>query len=407
LSRPLTPPPSALPATPSITTPGPAGSLPSAVDGLKLIKPSVRNKPGYSLTSPPARRKLNQNEAPFDFPPELKREVLDQAAGQPWQRYPDFTPRDLHSALAAHYGWVPDGVLAGNGSNELIQATLAVTLGADDVVVAPSPTFSLYRLLAGVYGARYAPVPLGPDFRFDIDRLIQSARREHARVIVLNSPNNPTGSALPEGAVERILDETDALVLCDEAYQDFGGPTAIPLLARSSRVVVLRTFSKALGLAGLRFGVALAHPAVALEIAKGKLPYNVNLITLTAARVALAHAHLLQMRAREVIASRERFLRRLYRVPGLTVYPTSANFVLIRCRAVPSESVFKRLYHEYGVLVRDVSRAPELADCLRISVGTDEDMDAVIHALEQILSTGKKEAAADELREKPNADEHG
>ena len=119
--------------------------------------------------------------------------------------------------------------------------------------------------------------------RTDVDRIVETAVRERARVIVLNSPNNPTGSVLPEGAVERILGETAALVVCDEAYQDFGGPTALPLLRRSSRVVVLRTFSKAMGLAGLRFGLALAHPDVARELGKGKLPYNVNLITLAAA----------------------------------------------------------------------------------------------------------------------------
>lgn len=350
-----------------------------------LIKPAVRNKPGYALVSPPVRRKLNQNESPFDFPAELKQLVLNQAAGQSWHRYPEFTPQDLQASLAAHFGWVPDGVLVGNGSNELIQATFAVTLGSDAALVAPSPTFSLYGLLAGVLGARYFPVPLRPDFSFDMESLIETCRRERARVIVLNSPNNPTGSALPEQAVERILDHTDALVVCDEAYQDFGGPTAIPLLARSSRLVVLRTFSKAFGLAGLRFGVALAHPAVAREIAKGKLPYNVNVITLAAARVALRHARVLTARAREVVAIRERFLGRLRAIRGISAFPTAANFVLIRCDTVPASEVFQRLYRDHGILVRDVSRSPELTECLRISIGTTEDMDAVIAALEQIF----------------------
>jgi histidinol-phosphate aminotransferase len=252
--------------------------------------------------------------------------------------------------------------------------------------VAPSPTFSLYGLLAGVLGARYLPVPLGPGFSFDIERLIETCRRERARMMVLNSPNNPTGSALPEQAVEQILDHTESLVVCDEAYQDFGGPTAIPLLSRSSRLVVLRTFSKAFGLAGLRFGVALAHPAVAREIAKGKLPYNVNVITLAAARVALSHAPALTARAREVVAIRERFLARLRAIAGLSIYPTAANFVLIRCQRVPASEVFQRLYREYGILVRDVSGSPELTECLRISIGTAEDMEAVIDALQHIFS---------------------
>jgi histidinol-phosphate aminotransferase len=243
----------------------------------------------------------------------------------------------------------------------------------------------LYRLLTGVLGGRYLPVPLGESFEYDVDRLIETAQREQARLVVLNSPNNPTGSVLPDGAVERILKQTDALVVCDEAYQDFGGPTALGLLAQSSRLVVLRTFSKAFGLAGLRFGLALAHPEVAREIAKGKLPYNVNLITLAAARVALRNGSALRGRIQELIEIRERFLARLRHVRGLTAYPTAANFVLIRCRDLPAAEVFQRLYQDFGILVRDVSGSPELAECLRISIGTREDMDAVIAALEQIL----------------------
>jgi histidinol-phosphate aminotransferase len=358
---------------------------PHAAEGLALIKASVRGQPAYTLDAPAARRKLNQNESPFDFPPDLKQEVADAIARQPWQRYPEFAPADVLAALAEHYGWVAEGVLVGNGSNELIQATLSVTLGSGDVVVAPSPTFSLYRLLTAVMGGHYVPVPLDEQFYFDVDRLIEVANQQRARVIVLNSPNNPTGSALPEGAVQRILAGTEALIICDEAYQDFGGPSAVPLLPHSSRVVVLRTFSKALGLAGLRFGLALAHPAMAREIAKGKLPYNVNLVTLAAARTALRHAPVLTARIRQVTDIRDRFMERLGLVPGLTVYPTAANFVLVRCRSLPARELFRRLLDEFGILVRDVSTSPQLSECLRISVGTEEDMDAVIAALQHML----------------------
>ncbi len=372
---------------PTLPVSNPAHPSPplNSSDALALIKPSVRSQAAYTLAAPPARRKLNQNESPFDFPAELKRVVLERVAAQPWQRYPEFAPPELLALLAEHYGWVADGVLVGNGSNELIQSTLSVTLGAGDRVVAPSPTFSLYRLLTAVLGGRYVPVPLGDSFVFDVDSLIDAAQRQSARVIVLNSPNNPTGSALPEGAVERILSQTEALVVCDEAYQDFGGPSAIRLLAHSSRLVVLRTFSKALGLAGLRFGLALAHPAVAREIAKGKLPYNVNLMTLAAARTALDHAPMLVARTGEVIEVRDRFVARLRDIPGLTVYPTAANFVLIRSLSLPAKELFRRLRDDYGILIRDVSDSAQLSECLRISIGTGEDMDAVISALEQIL----------------------
>ena len=133
--------------------------------------------------------------------------------------------------------------------------------------------------------------------------------------------------------------------------------------------MVLRTFSKALGMAGLRFGLALAHPAVAREIAKGKLPYNVNVVTLTAAAAALRHQTVLEARVREVVANRERLTARLAALPGLTAYPSAANFVLIRLHAVPAREVFRRLLDEYGILIRDVSSASGLEQCLRISVG--------------------------------------
>jgi len=385
LSRPPTQPPKPTAHASLERVPSPAGVPPHAGEGLELIKPAVRDQSAYTLAAPPAARKLNQNESPFDFPAELKRELFEQAAQLQWQRYPEFTPPDLLARLAEHYHWVPDGILVGNGSNELIQATLSVTLGAGDRLVAPSPTFSLYRMLTVVLGGSYLPVPLGNGFGYDVDRLIEAAVRERARVLVLNSPNNPTGTVLPDGAVERILDQTDALVVCDEAYQDFGGPSALHLLGHSSRLVVLRTFSKAMGLAGLRFGLALAHPEVAREIAKGKLPYSVNVLTLTAARIALRHAPTLAARTREVIATRDRFVPRLRQVEGLTVFPTAANFVLFRTDRLPAKELFRRLRDEHGILVRDVSDGPGLADCLRISIGTEEDMGAVIEALEQIV----------------------
>jgi histidinol-phosphate aminotransferase len=350
----------------------------------------VRKQSGYTLPAPAARRKLNQNECPHDLPPELKQAVLERAASAAWQRYPEFVPARLVERLAAHYGWVPGGVVVGNGSNELIQATLSVVLAPGEAVVAPSPTFSLYRLLTGVLGGRYVPVPLGAGFEFDVDRIVDTAVRERAKVIVLNSPNNPTGSALREGAVERIVSRTEALVLCDEAYQDFGGPTAIPLLRRTSRVVVLRTFSKAMGMAGLRFGLGLAHPDVARELAKGKLPYNVNVVTLAAAEVALDHAPVFLARTQAVIETRDRVLPRLSSLAGIDVIPTSANFVLIRCRARPASEVFRRLYDEHGILVRDLSGSSELSQCLRISIGTEDDMDAVLAALHQILASGSE-----------------
>jgi histidinol-phosphate aminotransferase len=322
--------------------------------------------------------------------PGIKRTILDRAAAAAWNRYPEFTPSSLRHRLAARHRWDPEGVLVGNGSNEVIQAVLAAVVRSGDSVLAPSPTFSLYRLLVGANEGRYVPVPLGPSFGYDIDALVDAARREQAKAIILCSPNNPTGTVVPEQGVRRIIEETDALLLCDEAYQDFGGASAIPMLRESARVLVFRTFSKAVGLAGLRFGYALAHPALAGEIAKAMLPYNVNLVTLAAAEVVLDHESVFTERVQEIVRERRRFVTGLQGIGGITVFPGEANFVLVRFETRPGTEVFHALRDEYGILVRDVSAAPGLDRCLRISIGTREDMDAALAALNALLSTRRR-----------------
>src|SRR6266566_5630425 len=305
---------------------------PAVAAALARIKPEVRAQQAYTLTAPAAARKLNQNESPFDAPDGVKDAVLTAARAAPWNRYPPYTPGDLLERIARRHGWTPDGVLVGNGSNELIQATLAVTVGQGTPVVTPVPTFTLYGLLAAVYGGRQVGVPLTPAFEFDVAALIRAVRNTRARL------------------------------------------------------VVLRTFSKAMSLAGLRFGYALAHPAVAAEIVKAKLPYNVSRLTLAAAHAALDAAPLLEERTRAVRESRDLLSQRLRAIPGLLAFPSAANFVLVRCLARPGTEVFHRLASEHGIVVRDVSRGgPGLENCLRITAGTHEDVDAVAAALAAIL----------------------
>lgn len=362
----------------------PSSRFPGADAVLALVKPEVRRLHGYTLNAPDAPIKLNQNESPFDLPDAVKRTLADRVVAAPWNRYPAFVPTELTARLAERHDWVPDGVLVGNGSNELIQATFAVILRPGDLVVTPSPTFSLYQLLAGVAGARWHGVPLGTEFAWEGAPFLPAAR--DARVVVVCTPNNPTGTICPRSLVERLLAETEALILVDEAYQEFGGETLVPLLRESARVVVLRTFSKAFGLAGLRFGYALAHPALAAEMHKAKLPYNVNRFTLEVAGTLLDHQAVIHARVAELVDRRERTRAELGRIPGLHVHPGEANFLLIRCDAVPAATVFARLLEEAGILVRDVSQGEGLAECLRITIGTEEDMTRTCAALGAIFS---------------------
>src|SRR5690606_28411522 len=215
-------------------------------------------------------------------------------ATRPWNRYPPFVATDFISAVSEATGWPTEGVLVGNGSNELIQALLATVVEPGVAVVIPEPTFTLYRLLTGVGGGTVVSVPLDEELRFDVEGIIEGARRSDAAIIVLCTPNNPTGSALGREQIERIHDETTALVGLDQAYVEFGGFDAIAVLAERPRLIVLRTFSKAMSLAGMRAGYLLGHPALVEQIAKAKLPYNLNFVTETVAAELLRQRHLLQ-----------------------------------------------------------------------------------------------------------------
>ena len=227
---------------------------------LRHIKPRVRELGAYTLKHYQPRIKLNQNESPYDVPAELKRRIQERIAARPWNRYPPFVAEDFIAAVSEAHGWPKEGVLVANGSNELIQAVLAVVARPGVSVVIPEPTFTLYRLMTEVGGGEVVAVPLHDDLRFDVDAIVAAARASEASVIVLCSPNNPTGSALSLEEILRIHDSTDALVLLDQAYVEFGGADAAPLLEGRPRLLVLRTFSKAMALAGLRAGYLLGHP---------------------------------------------------------------------------------------------------------------------------------------------------
>jgi len=361
----------------------------SAESALRHVKPKVRALGAYALRPIESRIKLNQNESPYDVPAVLRARIGERLAGRPWNRYPPFVAHNFTAAVAEFTGWAESGVLVGNGSNELIQAVLAVTVEPGVSVVIPEPTFTLYRLMTEVGGGTVVSVPLDAELRFDVDAIVDAARGSRAAVVVLCSPNNPTGSALTREQILRVHDETDALVLLDQAYVEFGGFDAIPLLEDRPRLVVLRTFSKAMAMAGLRAGYLLADPALAEQVAKAKLPYNVNFFTEVAAAEALRSYALLRPHVEFVREQRDCILRRLRRLPGLRVFDTEANFVLFRVEsdALTHRDVFQRLLDDHGILVRDVSGYPMLDRCLRVNAGTPAETDAFTTAMAEIMGT--------------------
>jgi histidinol-phosphate aminotransferase len=357
-------------------------------DILHTIKPRVRELSPYSLKRAQARIKLNQNENPWDAPLKIKEETLRRLQDRRWSRYPDFVPDRLHQRLAEHSGWTPDGIIAGNGSNELIQAVLMVTLAEGKRVLISEPTFALYRQISTVLGAEVISVPLDADLAFDLPALKSEIELSKPDVVVICSPNNPTGCVMSNSDLVSILKLSSGLVVVDEAYFEFSDQSAVSLLEHHGNLVVLRTFSKAMAMAALRVGYLLAAPALVREISKSVLPYNLNVFSQTAAEVAI---EMYQTELKPLISlictERDRLYAELKRIPGLSPVPSRANFMLVQS-VIPPAKIYEELLQR-DILIRDVSAYPLLQNYFRISVGTPEENDFLIPSLRETFVNRK------------------
>jgi histidinol-phosphate aminotransferase len=329
----------------------------------------------YTLELREADIKLNQNESPYDVPPELKRQVLERMAERPWNLYPDFESATLRGALADAYGYSADEILVGNGSNELLDAAVGAFVGPGTPVVFPRPTFTLYEKLITIAGGLPVPIEFDPDSGLlPLDEMLAALRGLRGAVVILCSPNNPTGGVLPDGGLDALL-ATGATVLFDRAYGDFANDTLPPL---RDNLVTFSTFSKAWGLAALRVGWLVSTAATCREIRKVKLPYSLNVISETIAAVALENRAIRDTNVARTIAERERVVRFMRDIPSIETFPTRANFVTFRSR-LKLDDFLRR-----GILIRDVSAYPRLASCLRVSIGSREQNDAFLTALKEL-----------------------
>jgi len=349
-----------------------------------FVKPQVRQLAPYTLRPFRSEVKLDQNENPFGFPPELKEEFWRRLRARDWARYPEFQMETITQRLAQYVGLPVEWVLVGNGSNELFQSLFSVTLERGRVVILPVPTFTLYKLIAGILGAEVIELPLRrEDFALDAERVNAEAQTHRATVVCLCSPNNPTGVAYPESDVRRIIEESGALVVIDEAYREFSHQDFRPLLEIYPNVVLLRTFSKAMAMAGLRVGYLLARPELVREVAKARLPYSLNHFSETAALVALDHLDVFHAQVQRLRQLREELFMALSAFNALSAYRSQANFILFETPRPPGE-VFTHCI-DRGVLLRDVSHYPLLERALRVSVGTAEENQRCINVLRELF----------------------
>jgi len=353
---------------------------------LQAIRPAVRQGKPYKVGAPSeAPIKLNQNENPFDLPEALKRELLEAFWAIPFNRYPAEHPERLRQALADHLGWTPEGIIVGNGSNELVFTLGLAVVEAGTPVVLPRPMFSFYEMMVRLYGGTVLAVPPRPDLQFDTEALLETIRRYRPALVVLTTPNNPTGLAMASEEVEAIVQAAPGLVLIDEAYVEFtDGVGYRRFLDHYPHVLLLRTFSKAFGLAGLRLGYLVGHSCVVQELYKARIPFMVDRLAETIALALLQHHELVKAQAARIKAEVAWLYHELSKLAGVTPVPSQANFVIFRTGLEPG--VLLARLAQKGILLRDLSNYPELRGYVRVSAGRPEENRAFMGALKEALT---------------------
>lgn len=353
----------------------------SLIDALGRIRPEVRNLENCrNQNMDPAATRLNLNESPFDIPITLKEDILRDLRFIPWSRYPNRNPQELRMPLARALGVDKDQLLVAGGSNPLIGTVMGSVLSPGDRMILCPPVFSFYENTSRIYKPKLMRIPLLSDFSVDAEALLKGASLAH--LIVLCSPNNPTGSVISLDLLKKVLTHTPGLVLWDEAYAEFWGQSAVALLSQFPRLLVLRTFSKALGLAGLRVGYLVGHPALIREIQKIAVPYDMNCLSLLAAMRVLDAFQWVETRIRQIVNERESLYRKMKAISGVEPFPSQANFI---CFQVPDARRLDLELRRRGILIRPLNEYPELKNMLRVTVGTPDENRLFLRALREIM----------------------
>jgi histidinol-phosphate aminotransferase len=346
-----------------------------------LVRPEILALKAYPVAAADGMVKLDAMENPYPLPPELRRELAEALARVDLNRYPDPAAPQLRALITRKMG-VPPGmeVLLGNGSDDLIQIVTLALAKPGAVMMYPGPTFVMYAMNAIYFGMRTVQAGLRPDYSLDVNAFLKAMREQRPALVYIAYPNNPTGVLYPEDDLVAILEEARGLVVLDEAYHVFARETFMPRLAEFPNLVVMRTVSK-LGLAGIRLGYLAARPEWVEQFNKVRQVYNVNVLTQAAAAFMLERMEVLEEQAAWIRAEREKLGQSLKTLKGVTVFPSEANFFLIR---VPDAvRTFESLKRQ-GVLVRNLSD-PALKNCLRVTVGTPDENGMLLNALRVAL----------------------
>jgi histidinol-phosphate aminotransferase len=352
-----------------------------------VIKPGIRNGNAYTFNAKPGI-KLDQNESPFDLPAELKQEIFDKIKKKTWNRYSTLLGDPLREALSLKLDVPVERIVVGVGSDEMIHIAMVMVLGKGKTVLYPVPTFPLYNMNARNLEAEQITPHLGDDFSFPVDEILSIIRDKPVELIILTSPNNPTGNSMELSDIEKIVKAAKGLVLIDEAYYEFCGKTALSLHKKYKNCIILRTFSKAFGIAGMRVGYCIADPAVVEYLHKVRLPFSLNIFSETAAITLLEHGDLITSNVAKINRNKDVLIKELQSIDTLKTYPSDTNFFIIDVGkngpAITNELAQK------GIVVRDFSNQPLLENCIRITVGSREDNEKLTRTMKTVCN-GEKE----------------
>ena len=343
-----------------------------------LVRPEILALKAYQVAEAEGMVKLDAMENPYALPEPLRRELADVLARTDINRYPEPSGRRLRALLARKMS-VPQGMelLLGNGSDDLIQIVTLALARPGAKMMYPAPTFVMYGMDATFSGMRAVPVPLREDFSFDAGAFIARMQAERPALVFIAYPNNPTGLLYPEADVAKVIEAAGGLVVLDEAYHVFAGRSFMPRLAEFPNLVVLRTVSK-LGLAGIRLGYLAGRPEWISEFNKVRQAYNVNVLTQAAALFLLERLDVLEAQAALIREERAKLGKALAGLDGLTIFPSQANFFLMR---VPDADRTYEALKKRNVLVRNLH--PGLRNCLRVTVGTPDENRILLTALRE------------------------
>ena len=347
------------------------------------LRSDLRALSGYHSPQVDVPVRLNTNEAPFAPPAEWLDEVASAACSIAWNRYPDRAARELREGIAALHGVSPEQVFVANGSNEVLQSILLAYSGAGRNVVMFGPTYQMHAQIARVVGATVVEGKRNADFTLDAAEIERVVRSTDPAVSFICSPNNPTGIVEPRENIETMLRAAPGVVVVDEAYAQFAPWSALELVNDETPLVVTRTFSKTWSMAAARLGYLVGPRWLVDDMEAVALPYHLDALKQRAGLLALKYVVDMEARVRDIVDGRDRIVAALATLP-VTTWPSGANFILFRPDNVAGRDVWQRLL-DRGVLVRDCSSWAGLTDCLRVTVGTDDENEAFIAALKEAL----------------------